>query len=103
MKKHTRHESLAILRIRGRVGDLVFKRYRTGMVITKYPDMSKAGCSTDQRQQRNHFQLAVERAKVILANPEQKRYYNKLPGKGSAWNKALSACMKENKPISMSV
>lgn len=89
--------SLALLGIRGKVGDVVFKKYPTGTVVTKYPDMSKAGCSNRQRMQRNHFQQAVEQAKTILANPEQKQYYEKLPGKGSAWNKALAACMKQYK------
>ncbi len=98
MKKRSMNESLGLLGIRGKVGNLVFKKYRTSTVITKYPDMSHAGCSTGQRLQRNRFQQAIKWAKTVLASPEQKRYYEKLPGKGSAWNKALAAFMKTHAP-----
>lgn len=91
------NRSLGVLGIRGKVGDVIFKKYRSGTVITKCPDMSQAGCSPRQRLQRNLFQQAAERAKAILANPERKRYFEKLPGKGSAWNKALATFMKEQK------
>jgi hypothetical protein len=98
MNKKTMNRSLGVLGIRGKVGDVVFKKYRSGTVITKCPDMSQAGCSPPQRIQRNHFKQAVVQAKAMLANPERKRYFEKLPGKGSAWNKALAASLKEQKP-----
>jgi nitrate reductase alpha subunit len=75
---------------------LVFKKYRYGNVVTKYPDMSKAGCSAEQRSQRTRFQQAVAWAKETLADPEKKKYYQKLRGKGSAWNKALKDFLKNN-------
>lgn len=83
-----------ILGIRGKVGNLVFKKYKTGTVITRYPDMSRAGCSALQRTQRSRFQQAIILTKEALADPGQKRYFKKLPGKGSVWNKALAFFLK---------
>ncbi len=82
---------LVILGIRGRVGDLVFKKYRCGKMVTTYPVMSQAGCSVFQHLQHDYFQQAVQNAKAIMSNPEQKRHYEKLSGKSSARHKALAA------------
>jgi len=57
--------------------------------------MSNAGCSPQQRIQRSRFQQAVSLTKAALADPQQKQYFKKLAGKGSAWNKALSVFMKK--------
>lgn len=78
---------------------LVFKKYRYGNVVTKYPDMSQAGCSPGQRTQRDRFKQAVAAAKAALANPETKQLYHKLRGKGSAWNKALKDMLKQQKMV----
>ena len=90
-----KNSTLAALGIRGKVGNVVFKKYRNGIVVTKYPDMSHAGCSARQREQRNTFKLAVTKAKAIMKNPELRKYYENLPGNGSAWNKILTELMKE--------
>ena len=83
------------LGIRGKIGNLVYKRYHYGTVVSAYPDMSSAGCSPRQKVQRNKFQKAVGRAKQILDDPDLKSYYQNLPGNGSAFNKAVALFMKE--------
>jgi hypothetical protein len=78
-----------ILGLRGRIGNLVFKKYRYGTVVTPVPDMSRAGCSEKQRAQRERFQHAIARVKEALRDPQQKAFFEKMPGKSSAWNKAI--------------
>lgn len=86
-----------IFGLRGKLGNVVYKKYSYGTVITAYPDMSRAGCSVDQRKQRSRFKQAVSWAKEALSNPETKNYYENLPGKGSALNKAIAAFLKQKK------
>jgi hypothetical protein len=86
-----------ILGIRGRLGNLVFKKYRYGTVVSRMPDMSKAGCSDAQRQQRLRFQQAITKVKEALRNPDQKAFFEKMRGKGSAWNKAVRYYMNLEK------
>jgi hypothetical protein len=85
-----------ILGIRGKVGNLVFKKYKTGTVITRYPDLSRAGCSALQRAHRSRFQQAIILTKEALADPGRKRCFQKRAGKGSAWNKALAFFLKKS-------
>ena len=89
-----KNSTLAALGIRGKVGNMVFKKYRNRIVVTKYPDMSKAGCSASQKKQRMDFATAVLKAKEIMKDPARKKYYQNRPGKGSAWNKILAELMK---------
>lgn len=84
-----------IFGLRGKLGNVVYKRYSYGTVITTYPDMSRAGCSVEQRKQRSRFKQAVRWAKNELSNPEIKNYYESLPGKGSALNKAVAVWLKQ--------
>lgn len=88
---------LSSLPVRGKVGDVVFKQYKYGTVVTKCPDMSNAGCSRSQRKARTLFQQAVALAQQAIADTEQKRYFGKMKGKGSAYNKAVSHYMRELK------
>lgn len=41
--------------VRGRVGDLIFKQYRYGTVVTRVPDMSNAGSTEKQQAGRLRF------------------------------------------------
>jgi hypothetical protein len=80
--------------IRGRMGDVIFKQYRYGTVITKVPDMSKAGSSEKQKTGRSMFKDAVAFARAAVADPKERERYKRMKGKGSPYNKAIKAYMK---------
>jgi hypothetical protein len=86
-----------VLGLRGRIGNLVFKKYRYGTVVTPVPDMSRAGCSAQQRTQRDRFREAARLAREALGNPAEKQRFDSLPGNGSAWNKAVQYFMRQQK------
>lgn len=80
--------------VRGRVGDLIFKQYRYGTVVTRVPDMSKAGSSEKQQAGRLRFKEAVAYARITVKNAEERKRLKKKRGKGSPYNKAIKEYMK---------
>ena len=68
--------------IRGKLGDVVFRRTHTGEVIlSKAPDMSKVKWSKAQKAHRVRFKKAVAYAKAALAEPKVRAVYEKLAAK----------------------
>jgi hypothetical protein len=84
--------------VRGRVGDLIFKQYRYGTVVTRVPDMSKAGSSEKQQAGRLRFKEAVAYARIAVKNAGERKRLKKKRGKGSPYNKAIKEYMKGQQP-----
>ncbi|MEO8853729.1 MAG: hypothetical protein ABI359_08120 [Ginsengibacter sp.] len=71
--------------ISGAIGKkIVFKQYRNGTVITRYPDMTRIVASGEQRECRNLFKDAVAFAKEIVNDPVKKKIYAKKIKKGDS-------------------
>lgn len=65
--------------IRGKFGDLVIRRSRTGkFYLAKLPDMSKLKWSEAQQAHRQRFKEAVAYAKAALADPAVRAQYETL-------------------------
>lgn len=62
--------------IRGKFGDLVIRRSRTGkFYLAKLPDMSKLKWSDAQKAHRQRFKEAVAYAKAAMADPQVRARY----------------------------
>jgi hypothetical protein len=83
--------------ISGKVGNLVFKQYASGTIITKRPDRSKVKLSTKQKNANKNFKRAVAFAQGVLADPKKTKAYKALlkPGK-SVYHTALADFLKKN-------
>jgi hypothetical protein len=64
--------------IRGKVGDLVFKRYGDGVVIAQKPDMSGREFSQAQLTAQDRFRQAIVFGKTVMADPEAKALYDEV-------------------------
>ncbi len=77
---------------------MVFKQYKDGEVITKFPDMSGIIASPAQRTCRNLFKEAVEYARAINNDPEKKKAYMRKTRKNqTVFNAAISEYMRSVK------
>ena len=64
--------------IRGAINkEFVIKHYRYGVVMTKFPDMTRIIASAQQRKCRNLFKEAVAYAKTVIADPVKKKEWEK--------------------------
>ena len=61
--------------IRGRVGDLVFRRWDDQVIVGKMPDRTGIVPSANQIAQQDQFRLAVLYGKAVLADEEQRTIY----------------------------
>ena len=61
--------------IRGQVGDLVFKRYGEGVVISRKPDFEGREWTEAQLAARERFRQAALYGKMVMADPEAKAVY----------------------------
>lgn len=61
--------------IRGKVGDLVFKRYGEEVVVTRTPNLSGLDPTPGQQAVRSRFKLAALYGKTALADPQSKALY----------------------------
>ena len=61
--------------IRGKVGDLVFRRYGDEVIISRKPDMSERELSPAQLAAQDRFRQAVLYGKVAMADSESKALY----------------------------
>ena len=61
--------------IRGRVGDLVFRRRTGGVVVSRNPDRSGLVLSALQEAVRERFRLAALYGNAVYADPAQKEVY----------------------------
>lgn len=62
--------------IRGKVGDLVFRRYNDEMVVSKMPDRSGVVPTPGQVAQQDQFRLAVLYGKAVLADEDLRIIYD---------------------------
>ncbi|MEP7109074.1 MAG: hypothetical protein ABI760_13865 [Ferruginibacter sp.] len=98
MKKKTKLPwNLSI--IQGAFGKtFVVKHYKWGIIMTKYPDMTKIIASPKQRKCRNLFRNAVAWAKTIIADPVQKAEWQKrLKRRNDVYNEAVKAYLLKDK------
>jgi len=64
----------AMLRsIRGKVGDVVFKKRGDKLYISRRPDFSKRKLSAAQKESIARFRAAVRYAQEVLNDPESRR------------------------------
>lgn len=59
----------------GKVGDLVFRRYRKSTVISRAPDFEGTEPTEAQQAHRERFRAAVSYGKTIMDDPEAKALY----------------------------
>ena len=60
---------------RGKIGDLIFKRYNNEVVVTRSPDVTAAP-TQNQIEHREKFRLAALYGKTVMADPESKALYD---------------------------
>lgn len=73
---------------------IVVKKYRSGTIITKYPEMKNIIASEGQRKCRNLFKEAVAFAKNLDSIPETKKeFLKKVPKGKSVYNMAIKEYM----------
>ena len=65
----------ALNQLRGSLDGLVFKRYRHGLVVTRFPRMDRIKPTPAQRAQRDRFRQAAEFHRTVLADPAQRQHY----------------------------
>lgn len=67
-----------VQQVRGRVGDLVFRRHRNQTVVGQKADLAGREPTPSQAAQRDRFKQATVYAKSVLADPERKVVYQAL-------------------------
>jgi len=90
-------ENLLLDQFSGRIGNLIVKSYKYGAVLSKRPDMSKAGKTPKQEKARLMFKAAQAFAKNIISDTEKKKDFEKhlKPGQ-TVYHSAISFYMKSN-------
>lgn len=71
----------ALRELRGNVDGLIFKRYKTGVVVSRSPRMDGIKASPAQLAQREHFRRAAKFHRDVLADPRDKRRYSAVATK----------------------
>ena len=65
--------------ISGTMGDVVFKKSRSGeVIVTKRPDMSGVEPSEAQKAQRERLKFAAAYARAAVANPDVRAVYEEM-------------------------
>lgn len=68
---------------RGKIGDLVFKRYNEDVIVARKPDLSGQPPTPGQAAARERFKLAAVYGRTALADPAAKTLYEaKAKAKG---------------------
>jgi hypothetical protein len=68
-------------RIRGKVGDVVFKKRGNTLYISRRPDFSKRKLSAAQKRSVARFRAAVRYAQGVLADPQARRPFERAAKK----------------------
>ena len=90
-------DNLIIKGSSGKLGDIIFKQYSYGTVISKVPDRSNVKLSKKQKQANKRFQEAVKFAKAVLADPAQHKNYQKEIKKGKTlYHAALAHYLRDS-------
>jgi hypothetical protein len=90
-------ENLATLGLRGKVGNLVFRRRGNKTTVYALPKR-EAAFSEKQKQAQQNFAEAVARAKQSLSNEPERRRFEELAKKKrkeSAYSAAISYYFKQ--------
>jgi hypothetical protein len=64
-----------IEQVRGKVGDLVFKKYGDGVILSRMPDMEGRESTEAQQATRDRFRQAALYGKMVSADPATKAPY----------------------------
>jgi hypothetical protein len=87
----------SIIMIKGRVGEIVFKKYGNRMVASRIPDMSGIKPTKKQKAKRSRFKEAVAYAQSIIRDPEKKAAYKKTLKRGkTVYHSAIKEYLKKN-------
>lgn len=80
--------------LRGRVGNLIFRRWGEKTVVSAAPGRAKRKWSRLQRSNRERFSIAMAWAREAMKDPEKRRGFQKrAKGMQTAWNVAVSEYM----------
>lgn len=71
----------ALSSIRGRVGDLIYKHYSYGTVITRVPRMTHIKWSPAQRAHRQRVRDAANFCRTVLADPSLLKKFKAIAAK----------------------
>jgi hypothetical protein len=67
--------SSVLTRVRGKMGDVVFRKYNDEVVMARVPDLSGVTPTDKQVAHRQRFKLASLYGKTVLADPQKKAVY----------------------------
>jgi hypothetical protein len=80
---------------RGRIGNIIFRRWGENTVASVVPDYSKIKWSAAQKDNRNRFREAMVYTRKALSDPKVYEYYKKKrKGMQTVWNVAVADYMK---------
>jgi hypothetical protein len=80
---------------RGRVGNVIYRRWGKDTVASKAPDFRGHRWSKAQKANRHRFSDATAYARQVLENPGLFQYYRKkVKRKQTVWNVAIADYMK---------
>lgn len=92
--------SIILNKISGKLYGVIFKQYRSGVVISKVPDMSAVERSEKQLKCNHQFAAAVANARAVIKDPEkrqaliEKRASLPHKKKRSLYHMAMRECLK---------
>ena len=79
------HTNILLSQLRGSLGkQIVIKQYKSGTVVTKFPNMDRMRKSQLQGMYQERFARAVAYAQSILRKPEKKKAYARTLKKGKS-------------------
>lgn len=90
-----------ITEFHGQVGELVFRRTRSGgLSLIRKADMSRVKWSPAQQASRQRFREAVAYAKQVLADPVTRTHFEELAAKSHKRpvEEAIAAYLQQTKP-----
>jgi hypothetical protein len=67
--------SSALIRARGKMGNVVFRKYHDEVIMAQVPDMSGVTPTAKQAAHRGRFKLGVLYGRTVLADPVKKAIY----------------------------
>jgi hypothetical protein len=81
----------------GKLGDIIFKHYRFGTVVSRRPNMSKVKRTSTQKKNSSRFVEAVKYARSVVASPMLKKTYEKKAKKSgrTIYHLALADYMRD--------
>ena len=86
-------------KVRGKVGDFVFKKRGDTLYISSRPDFRKRKLSAAQKRSVARFREAVKHAQNVLSDPQERKPFEKAAKKNrkTAYNTIIAAYLAEQK------